>query len=366
MQKGGFHLTKFVSNEREILKSLFQDDLSANCQSVNLDLDKIPSERALGILWNPDNDTIKVKAVTKSFPSSKRGLISFISSEFDALGLLTPLMLEAKLILQQLWKMSLDWDEKIPSNLNNRWLRWLQILKNIEKVKLPRLYRFSFKNIKNIELHVFADASSCAYGTVAYFCFLQEHKVECMFIASKSRLVPLSQKPSIPRLELQAAVIVTRLKNTIISEIPIEKRNTFLWTDSKIVLNYLSNNDTNFGVYIAHRINEIRQSTEPDNWCYIKIERNPADRITIYQDFLSLSKNNSWIFGPSFLKEEPFFEMSNNNIIVQTQQSNTQNKSHNSLINKTYHQINWSYYSSFDKLIQAISWIKNLKPNWIK
>ena len=82
----------------------------------------------------------------------------------------------------------------------------------------------------------------------------------------------------------------------------------------EIVLNYLNNNDTNFGVYIAHRINEIRQSTDPDNWRYIKTERNPHDYTTRYQDFLSLSKNVSWIFGSSFLKEEPCFEMSNNNI----------------------------------------------------
>ena len=165
-------------------------------------------------------------------------------------------------------------------------------------------------------MHVFADASLCAYGPVAYFHFIQEHNVKCMFIASKPRLVPLSQKPSIPRLELQAAVIATRLKNTIVNEISIEKKNTFLWTDSKIVLNYLINNDINFGVHIAHQINEIRQLTDLGNWFYIKTERNPADYITSYQDFLSLSKNNSWIFEPSFLKEEPCFEMRNNNIIV--------------------------------------------------
>ena len=57
------------------------------------------------------------------------------------------------------------------------------------------------------------------------------------------------------------------------------------------MLNYLNNND------IAHRINEIRQSIDPDNWQYIKSEQNPAGHITRYQDFLSLSKNNSWIFG---------------------------------------------------------------------
>ena len=139
-------MTKFVSNDRGILKSLPQDDLSANCQSVNLDLDKILLERA----------------VMKPFPLSKRRLLSFISSLFGSLGLLTPSVLEAKLILQQLRKMSLDWDEEIPPNLNNRWLKWLQTLKNIKKVKLPRWYGFSFKNIKNIELHVFADASSYA------------------------------------------------------------------------------------------------------------------------------------------------------------------------------------------------------------
>ena len=241
----------------------------------------------------------------KPFSPSKRGLFSFISSVFDPLGLLTLSMVEAKLILQQLWKISLDWDEEIPSNLTNRWLKWLQTLKNIEKVKLARWYGFSFKNIKNIESHVFGDASSCAYRIVAYFRFIQEHNVKYMFIASKSRLVTLSQKPSILCLELQAAGIVTRLKNTIINEIPIEKRNTFLWTDSKIVLNYLNNNDTNFDVYIAHmyiahRINEIRLSTNPDNWRYIKIERNPVDHAT-HQDFLSLSKNDSWIFGRTML-----------------------------------------------------------------
>ena len=62
-------------------------------------------------------------------------------------------------------------------------------LKKIQKVKLPRWYGFSFKNIKNIEFHVFADALSCAYRPVAYFHFIQEHNVKCMFIASKSRLV---------------------------------------------------------------------------------------------------------------------------------------------------------------------------------
>ena len=88
----------------------------------------------------------------------------------------------------------------------------------------------------------------------------------------EAEISTIKSKTKYTDLELQAAVIATRLKNTIVNEIPIEKRNTFLWTDSKIVLNYLNNNDTNCGVYIAHRINEIRQSTDPDNLRYIKTE----------------------------------------------------------------------------------------------
>ena len=96
-------------------------------------------------------------------------------------------MLEVKLILQQLWKISLDYDEKIPLNLKNRWLKWIQTLKNIEKVKLPRWYGFSFKNIKNIELPVFVDASSCAYGTVSLIFVLYKNKTlnVCLLLRSQ-------------------------------------------------------------------------------------------------------------------------------------------------------------------------------------
>ena len=79
----------------------------------------------------------------------------------------------------------------------------------------------------------------------------------------------------------------------------------------------------------------IRQSIVPGNWRYIKAERNAADPTTRYQDLLILSQNDSCIIGPSFLKEKTSFEMNNNNIILQIQQSNTQNKSRNSLIDNT-------------------------------
>ena len=75
---------------------------------------------------------------------------------------------------------------------------------------------------------------------------------------SKARLAPMNEKQLIiPRIKLQAAVIGCRMRSVIIEETKCEFKAVYLWTVSKIVINYLKNETTNFGVFITHRINEI-------------------------------------------------------------------------------------------------------------
>ena len=69
---------------------------------VNLDFNELPIERALGIIWDTKSDLLKVKAVSKTFPCTKRGLLSCVSSIFDPLAIVNSLVLEAKLIIQEL------------------------------------------------------------------------------------------------------------------------------------------------------------------------------------------------------------------------------------------------------------------------
>ena len=92
-----------------------------NYQLVNLELDEIPIERALGLLQNPLNDLRQIKAVNKTLPTSKRGVLSFISSIFDPLGMLAPATLEPKVIIQELWKQKLDWEEELNSTNIEDW-----------------------------------------------------------------------------------------------------------------------------------------------------------------------------------------------------------------------------------------------------
>ena len=102
----GFNLTKFLLNNRNILKSLPNSVLSP--KTIHLDLSKIPLERALEVLWDPNEDVLTVKVVNKEVPSTKCGILSFTSRISDPLGMIFPAILEPKLLIQELWKGNIN------------------------------------------------------------------------------------------------------------------------------------------------------------------------------------------------------------------------------------------------------------------
>ena len=125
---------------------------------------------------------------------------------------------------------------------------------------------------------------------------------------SKSRLAPVNQKAkSIPKLKLQAALIAPCLRVKIGNELKIPVRETSMWADSEVVLHYLNYEDQNFGVYIAHRVNEILKNTNKTEWYYVSTNSNVANSTTRYQDFRQLLSNIVWFQGPKFLLQENFF-----------------------------------------------------------
>ena len=88
-------------------------DLRAN-PLLDLDLDHLPLEQAFGVYWSAQLDTFKFKAVQAGKPSTKRGVLSVVTSLFDPLGFLSPFVFSAKILLQELWRDKLRWDQKIP------------------------------------------------------------------------------------------------------------------------------------------------------------------------------------------------------------------------------------------------------------
>ena len=174
---------------------------------------------------------------------------------FDPLGFLAPHTVSAKILLRDIWRAGTDWDQPLPMPLVTRWKNWWAELQQLGHGTVPRPFCTGMAERSRLELHVFGDASEAAFSAVAYFRITQEDgSVQVALVLGKTRVAPL--KPiSIPRLELQAALMASRTKTvTDGHDLAIDK--TVLWTDSTTVLRWLRADARRFKPFVAHRIGE--------------------------------------------------------------------------------------------------------------
>jgi hypothetical protein len=91
--KGGFRITKLYSNNREILSAIPQVERAK--PTLDIDLDELSVERALGVEWNVETDVFQFKILHPDKPVTKRGVLSTLSSLYDPIGFVCPVLLEA-------------------------------------------------------------------------------------------------------------------------------------------------------------------------------------------------------------------------------------------------------------------------------
>ena len=313
LRKGNFRLTKFISNHKDVLAAIPAEERTIK----NLDLDKLPIERALGQQWNIDTDTFGVKTSPPSArprSDTRRRCLSTLSSIFDPLGMIGPVLLPAKRVLQKTWQLKLLWDEKLPEDLLKDWNKWKENLTLLNHVTIPRCYFPGGCSLDaTFQLHHFSDASEVGYGTVSYLRReTVDGRVDCSFIMAKSRTAPL-QFVSVPRLELQAATIAVRMHRLILKEIDLVMSASFFWTDSKITLQYINNETRRFKTYVANRVAEIRDASQPCQWRHCPGSLNPANEASVGISAQRFLTSERWFKGPIFpMKPEedwPCFEI---------------------------------------------------------
>ncbi|XP_049866576.1 uncharacterized protein LOC126367197 [Pectinophora gossypiella] len=213
-----FEMRGWISNKSEALK-LVPEDLRA-VQQVEVDLGEPASFiRALGIAWYPSTDFIGFRTgLTETAPVklTKRKVLSHIMRVYDPLGLLGPIVVQGRILFQQTWRTNVGWDTDLPQTEASKWSDWFRDLSKVTALKIPRWYSGAKGSEPSFrELHVFSDASELAYACVAYWRLLYpDGSIKVALIASKARVSPL-RPISIPRLELQAALIASRLGVTI-------------------------------------------------------------------------------------------------------------------------------------------------------
>jgi hypothetical protein len=190
----------------------------------------------------------------------------------------------------------------MPKELIPAWNRWRHELCLLEKVSIQRSFKpDDFGAIRSISLHHFSDASTKGYGQCTYIRLKNEQgRVFCSLVMGKSRVAPL-KTVTIPRLELTAAVVSVRVSDLLQRELEYDHLTEVFWTDSNVVIGYIKNDSRRFRTFVANRVQQIRDHTDPVLWRHVKSEDNPADdasRGLTAGEFVNRSK---WLTGPDFL-----------------------------------------------------------------
>ncbi|XP_065073807.1 uncharacterized protein LOC135697874 [Ochlerotatus camptorhynchus] len=281
--------------------------------------------RVLGMLWLTEEDALSFCAqmkddiqqiVDSDSRPTKRQVLRCLMSFFDPLGLLSFIMVQGKILLQDVWRAGTQWDQEISEEHWERWRSWTVLLQRISTIQISRCYfpNTTEQSYRQLQLHVFVDASEAAYAAVEYFRIVDaDGTPRCALVMAKTKVAPL--KPlSIPRMELQAATLGTRLLRSILESHTVKATERYLWSDSSTVLAWLRGDPRKYKQYVACRIGEILEQTDVIEWRWVLSKQNPADYATKWGSGPSMDVGGVWFQGPPFLqrpeKEWPKQKMS--------------------------------------------------------
>jgi hypothetical protein len=166
-----------------------------------------------------------------------------VASVFDPLGFLAPIVMSAKILLQDIWRSGCDWEDPLPQRLLSIWNSWATELQAINSIKIPRCFQLKEKPI-SYELHVCTDASELGFGACVYLRAEYQSSFRLTLLLAKSRVSPLRQL-SMPRLELQGAVLGLRLSITASKGLGPIAAKIFYWCDSQMVLQWIHSKSCN-------------------------------------------------------------------------------------------------------------------------
>lgn len=364
----GFTLHKWCSNSLLIRNFVKEENIS----DLNIDFEHSPN-KVLGLKWNPTEDylSITIPKVPKFDKTTKRKILSCIAQCYDPLGLLAPVIVVGKLIMQKLWLFKLDWDKEITdSSLLTEWTEFISNISTLTNLKIPR-YLFLHYEITRIEFHGFADASIKAYAACVYLRVIYTNgQISSNLVSSKSRVAPL-KVVSLPRLELCAMLLLSKLITKLIAIFKdhINPKFVVLWTDSQIALHWIASHSSKWNTFVANRVSQIQSITSEFIWRHIDSSDNPADlpsRGLLAQNIIDCPL---WWHGPPFLQNsnsefslfESGFEIEEVPEAKKVTLINT-----NSLLEIQFWDEIFSRFSKFKSLQRTIAYVLRFKNNSIR
>ena len=294
----GTRLVKGWQSNEELNQTSNQKDE----EEINVPQSK-QDAKVLGVVWNKKDDVLKYKVkvevtMTQKPKLTKRSILSQVARIYDPIGFAAPYLVRATIGLQELWREGLDWDDELSPNAQRKWLSYMEKMEQLNNISLERCI-CPIVTREPPTLCVFADASSGAFGACAYLRSEDPTgSVHVRFVSAKPWVAPLKEL-TIPQLELQAAVLASRLCKTIEKEIRIPLQKSILFTDSTITLAWIRSKGKRLKPFVSSRVGEIQSNIQPVQWRHIPTEHNIVDDVSRGLSVAELS--GRWKNGPPFL-----------------------------------------------------------------
>lgn len=214
--------------------------------------------------WRPADDQLlgdisSLRSIVDGMMPTKRNIIGLSARIYDPLGLLSSVTVCFKMLFQDICAAKLRWDEPLSGELLSRWEHLTYSLQQSESLCVPRCYFQDVIGISSCSLVGFCGASQKAYVAVVFLKIKTADRCVARFVASKTRVAPIGVM-TIPRLELLAALLLSRLLSHITSAILPEQflDKPMCFTDSMIVLHWIRGFDKEWKQFVQNRVNEIR------------------------------------------------------------------------------------------------------------
>ena len=366
LKRGGFKLTKFVSNFN-LPPSLppLQDQSPGTPEVCEL------SSHVPGLKWNQRSHTLVVsRGVNRSVtePVTQRLMLSRVASIFDPIGLVAPHTIKVRLMLKEVLRLhGQKWDEVLSEELNEEFLHWSKALPELSTLELQRFY-FS-EPVDTLELHVFGDSSKEMFGAVAFLRARQKNdgSTQLAFVIGKRRVASMKSL-TIAKLELQAALLASHLKRNVEAALTLAIEKVYMWSDSSTVLQWLHSPEKQ-PVFVANRTSEILDASTVDEWAPMSSTNNPADVVTRGMSIDEL-KSSAWLNGPEFLRTEDWpFQPPTQRVPVKSpnliQDPPVAQQTTMSTASKCVEPfIVWTNYNSYAKLVRTVAYMLRVNPKF--
>ena len=297
-------LEKFKSEATEILESAKLPIHKWESNVEALDSQDMPNpSKILGLAWDKKEDElwISVPEYSQETKVTKKSIVIYLGKVYDPLGIVSPTMAEGKRIYREACDETNSWDADISQPLKHDWWKWTKQLRN---VKIPRSITKGVRKIKEIHLHIFADASAlaCSCATIA----VVDHSTGTVkgLLTAKARIS--KRNTSIPRLELISGQMAANMAKNVcqaLKQLPIV--SVTVWMDSIVALFWILNPAKSWKTFVANRVKKMASITSDLNikWKYCPSKENIAD-LGSRGASINRMECNGWFHGPDWLLDE--------------------------------------------------------------